>query len=331
MAAPSTEWKERVAPDEAERYARYARDLSELQAKKSETFGPGRALHRKAQLGAHGRFEVLADLPSHARHGLFRTPKTFDAWVRLSNGGADRAPDSKPDVRGFAIKVRGVTGSSALGGETSAQDFLLINHERFAFPTSDEFMGVVLAGARGPLALLGHFVKRYGLFAALGKLRTLKATFDKPFASFATEPFFSAAPIAVGPYAAKVRMRPSRSLGAVPNDGTKDYGAEMAGRLTKSALAFDVALQFFVDEERTPIEDASVLWREEVAPFVKVARLELPLQDPQSTEGRTLADTIEAATFDPWCALDAHRPLGDVMRARKVVYFDSQKGRGAVP
>jgi hypothetical protein len=126
-------------------------------------------------------------------------------------------------------------------------------------------------------------------------------------------------------------MRPSRSLGAVPGEGTKDYGAEMAGRLTKSLLAFDVALQFFVDEERTPIEDASVLWREDVAPFVKVARLELPMQDTQSTEGRALADTIEAATFDPWCALDAHRPLGDVMRARKVVYFDSQKGRGAVP
>ena len=27
--------------------------------------------------------------------------------------------------------------------------------------------------------------------------------------------------------------------------------------------------------------------------------------------------------------LAAHRPLGDVQRARKVVYFESQKGRGA--
>jgi hypothetical protein len=29
----------------------------------------------------------------------------------------------------------------------------------------------------------------------------------------------------------------------------------------------------------------------------------------------------------PWRALDQHRPLGDVMRARKVVYYESQKGR----
>ena len=41
------------------------------------------------------------------------------------------------------------------------------------------------------------------------------------------------------------------------------------------------------------------------------------------------AAEVEAAVFDPWQALAAHRPLGDVMRARKVVYFESQKGRGA--
>jgi len=33
--------------------------------------------------------------------------------------------------------------------------------------------------------------------------------------------------------------------------------------------------------------------------------------------------------FDPWQALMAHRPLGEVMRARKAVYFASQKERGA--
>jgi hypothetical protein len=40
-----------------------------------------------------------------------------------------------------------------------------------------------------------------------------------------------------------------------------------------------------------------------------------------------LAAAIEAAAFDPWSALMDHRPLGEVMRARKVVYFQSQQGR----
>lgn len=50
-------------------------------------------------------------------------------------------------------------------------------------------------------------------------------------------------------------------------------------------------------------------------------------QDERSPEGRELADAIEQAAFDPWKALAEHRPLGDVMRARKVVYFESQQGR----
>ena len=32
---------------------------------------------------------------------------------------------------------------------------------------------------------------------------------------------------------------------------------------------------------------------------------------------------------DPWEALLAHKPLGEVMRARKVAYGGSQKSRGA--
>jgi hypothetical protein len=39
---------------------------------------------------------------------------------------------------------------------------------------------------------------------------------------------------------------------------------------------------------------------------------------------------VEQATFDPWQALAAHRPLGAIMRARKHAYFASQKTRGAV-
>jgi hypothetical protein len=46
--------------------------------------------------------------------------------------------------------------------------------------------------------------------------------------------------------------------------------------------------------------------------------------------GQTFSAQAEKSVFDPWQALAAHRPLGDVQRARKVVYFESQKGRGAV-
>lgn len=64
-----------------------------------------------------------------------------------------------------------------------------------------------------------------------------------------------------------------------------------------------------------------------VVSLEKVARLTIAPQDDGSPAGRELAETIERAAFDPWRALEQRRPLGDVMRARKVVYYESQKGR----
>lgn len=326
MAAPSTHWKEVIAAGEAERHAGYVRDFEHIQAVKSAKYGKGRALHRKQQLGLHGTFEVLADLPEPARQGLFASAGRFEAWVRLSNGGTDRQADRKPDVRGFAIKVRGVSGPGALGsGPTESQDFLLINHSAFAFAGADEFVGLVKHMVKGPGALLGYLVSRYGFFGAMGLIKRFAKTFNAPFSGFATEAFHSAAPIACGPYAARVRLLPASDR--VKPGASVAWAADFLDRFEEGPLVFKLQLQFFVDEARTPIEDASVDWPEAVAPYVTVGVLTLAPQDPQAKEGRVLAATIEAAAFDPWSALMAHRPLGEVMRARKVVYYQSQAGR----
>ena len=326
MATPSTEWKERIAGDEAERHADYARDFEQIQALKSAKYGKGRALHRKQQMGLQGTFEVLPGLPEHARHGLFAQPATYQAWVRLSNGGPDRQADRKPDVRGFSIKVMGVSGPGALGsGPATSQDFLLINHPAFAFAGPDEFVGLVKNMVKGPGALFGYLVSRYGFLGALGMVKRFAKTFNAPFTGFATAPFHSAAPIACGPYAVRVRLLPASD--EVKPGAAADWAGNFRSYLDRGPLRFELQLQFFVDEARTPIEDASVDWPEEVAPYVTVGVLTLPVQDPLQEAGRELAAAIESAAFDPWSALMAHRPLGEVMRARKVVYYQSQTGR----
>lgn len=329
MANPSTGWKEIIAADEAGRHAGYARDFEQIQALKSAKFGKGRALHRKQQLGLQGSFEVLSDLPEHARQGLFARPATYTAWVRLSNGGTDVQADRKPDVRGFAIKVRGlgdIGGPGALGsGATESQDFLLINHSAFAFAGPDEFVGLVKNMTKGPGSLLGYLVSRYGFLGALALVKRFAKTFNAPFTGFATEHFHSAAPIACGPYAVRVRLLPAS--GDVKPGARADWAGNFRSYLDRGPLQFKLQLQFFVDETRTPIEDASVDWPQDVSPYVTVGVLTLPPQDAQSSEGEALAAAIESAAFDPWTALMDHRPLGEVMRARKVVYFQSQSGR----
>ena len=111
---PSTGWKEVVAPDEAQRFAGYARQFAELQARKSQKYGKGRGLHRKQLTAARGQLEVLGDLPAFAAQGLFVQPGSYEVRVRLSNGGMDTrytpstgwkevvAPDEAQRFAGYA-------------------------------------------------------------------------------------------------------------------------------------------------------------------------------------------------------------------------------------
>jgi hypothetical protein len=86
-----------------------------------------------------------------------------------------------------------------------------------------------------------------------------------------------------------------------------------------------------VDEGRTPIEDGSRDWSEADAPFVSVARLSLPRQEPASPRGRRIAAFVEKLSFDPWHAGVDFRPLGNMMRARSHAYRLSTAERGASP
>lgn len=325
--APSTAWQEKIAPDEEQRYAEHARQFALIQQRRSARWGPGRALHRKQLTAAHGTLEVLDGLPPFAKHGLFALPRDYDVWVRLSNGGLDRAADSAPDIRGFAIRVFSVEGDSALGnGPAKSQDFTLINQESFAFPGSDEFVSFVVAASQGNGSLLKYLLQRYGLLGGPARLLKMVKTVGRPFGGFATEPLFSAVPMANGPYAVRVRLVPASTNGTAEPGAKADWARDFSARLARGPLHWDLQLQYFASEDLTPIEDASVNWP---TPYTTVARLMLPRQDTASPAGVKLAEQVEAAVFDPWQALAEHRPLGDVQRARKVVYFESQKGRGA--
>lgn len=315
MAGPSTEWREQIDPGEDARFARQAEKIAAAHKLKSAKYGSGRFLHRKPVFAARGTFSVLPDLPAHARHGVFAQAKSYPAVVRLSNGGMEIQANSKPDIRGFAIKVEGVSGPSSLDGTTDHQDFLLVNQESFGARTSDEFVDVMAVLAKGQGALLWHLIRTHGLGGGLKRIKLLASALGKPFSGFATEKFDSLAPIAVGPYAARVGLIPINA----PAANRKDFEQDMRDRINAGPVTFTVALQFFTDEATTPIENPTVAWPKDKSPFVPVARLTLT----------SAADSVEALRFDPWGGLADHRPLGELMRSRKVSYYTSQKGRGA--
>jgi len=329
---PATDWNENVAPDEGPRFERLAETLRTLQRGRATHGRPARALHAKAHAGLAARFEVLPDLPEHARQGLFASAATYEAYVRFSNGSGARQSDRQLDVRGAAIKVVGVPGKKIIPGleDASTQDFLFIHAPASPFRTPEEFVGFVVA-TRSPALALPRLIARFGPLSAIRIARRVVRTFGPRARSISAQTYHGPAPIRFGPYAAKLALVPTTAPhdAGTPPASADHFAEDLARRLRDAPLDFEVRVQFFVDATPTPIEDASVAWREEDASSIAVGRVHLPAQDVHSTRGRKIAELVESMSFDPWHALEAHRPLGAVMRARNAAYRLSTQERGA--
>lgn len=335
MTTPATTWRETVPEGEAATFERYAEQLRELQrAKAKKAGGVMRGLHAKGQVGLEAELTVLPGLPEHARIGLFATPKTFRAFVRVSNGAGERQSDTRPDVRGLAVKVVGVDGRKLIPGmeDAKTQDFLAIRTPAIPFSNADDFLWLVFAAAT-PALLVPKLLLRFGPLRGIRLLRKLLAGMSAPMVSVATTAYYSALPIQFGPYAVHYAFVPHAKEGPGAKQGTtpEHVAEELAARLAKGAVVYDLRLQFFRDDQATPIEDASVEWKEADAPFVTVARLTLAQQDVATPRAKAVAAFVEKLSFDPWHALVELRPLGNMMRARNAAYRHSTQERGAAP
>jgi len=94
---------------------------------------PKRAIHAKSHGYLKGVFEIIDHGTPELRHGIFRSVKSFQALVRISNGNGPAGPDTDRIVSvGFAIKVLGVTDRKYLSAQTEdSQDFLFLNQPAY--------------------------------------------------------------------------------------------------------------------------------------------------------------------------------------------------------
>jgi len=195
------------------------------------------------------------------------------------------------------------------------------------FRTPEEFVAFVCATA-DPKGAIGRVFRELGFIRAIGLLAALAGTAKGKPRSAWDKTYFSAAPIAFGPYAARYAAFPVGEGGGGAAGTAPDYLAEgLRERVRTAPLEYELRAQFFTGDE-TPIEDSTRAWS---APFVPLARLVIDAQDASSAAGKRLHDHVERLSFDPWHALEAHRPLGVVMRARKHAYYASTQQRGAAP
>ena len=335
QASPSTAWKEVVEADEQALFEDLAREITARQKEvAAETGGPlRRGFHAKLHAGLIAEFEVLADLPEHARHGVFSAPRIFPALVRFSNGEPAPQPDKGHEPRGIAIKLIGVPGRKLLPGQENAvtQDFLATSHSvTSTVRNARQFLAFIRA-ERNRLTMIVTLARAVGAGEALRILKALISTVAlSKVRSMATEQFSGTAPIKLGPYAVKFTVRPAAGTPATTDRPLTDnfLRDELADRLRKADVVFDFLVQFYVDDTRTPIEDTSIAWD---APLLKVARMRIPSCDLDDVNTNALSEAVNRLSFSPWHATDDHRPLGNVMRARRVAYEASSVLRGHSP
>ncbi|MFO0762326.1 MAG: catalase family protein [Byssovorax sp.] len=330
--SPATDWSETIPEGEDAALLRLAETLRDLQRARAKGKKADRGLHAKSNLNVEAELTVLTDLPAHAQAGLFAKPGSYRAYVRFSNGGGKRQGDAKPDVRGVAIKVLGVPGKKLIPGmeDETTQDFLLIRSPSTPFANADDFVALVRA-VSNPLLALPRVIGHFGFGRGLALLKTLSAGLGEPMTTLASTRYFSAVPIKYGPYAVHVALTPHEPRALSEDRSENGLGDALARTLRERAVTYDVQVQFYVDRDKTPIEDASVEWKESDAPFVTVGRLTLTKQDVSSARGKALGAAIEELSFDPWHALEDHRPLGNMMRARNHAYRLSTAERKAAP
>ena len=327
---PSTEWQEHVADDETARFDKLAATLADLQKQRAEHHPMGRALHYKSHGGVLATFAVQPDLPTWAQVGIFAQPGTFPAYARFSSGAGAYQPDTEPDVRGFAVKLVGVPGEKIIHPDAKTQDFLTILSPAVPFATPEEFVGIVSAISGNKLLALPRLLGLFGLRlgSVLGKL---KAGLGTRVDTMAGPTFYSALPIRWGDYAVKYSFEPVAAPAGAKIDAADGYRADLQSHLRSRALTFDLRIQGFVDEAKTPIEDNTVEWLSQDAPWLTVGRLEIPAQTLSTDESEGLGAFIASLVFDTWHAPKEFRPLGAMQRARNHAYRDSSITRGAAP
>ncbi|MBV9960328.1 MAG: catalase family protein [Acidobacteria bacterium] len=318
-----------------------------------KTEGIGRVVrnaHAKGYGLARGEFEILSGLPSEYAQGIYAKPGRHEAMVRFSNGTNHVGGDQfLGPITGIGLKIFGIEGKTLLEDEPDSHtfDYALINHPVFFANTLAHYVFIQSLGASlglPPPANLTPEERQAELHRFLYNFVTGKGTL--PPEQWAWEElgaFLQLAPIkpvnlilstywtmgAVrhGDYVAKVRVAPVQSFADRVEQRALDltsaeqvFRPALVAELRKRPYEFDVQVQLSTDLTRMPVEKTTVLWPENLSPFVTVAKLRLPQQD---IGGDDNFERMDKTSMSPWRVTEEHRPLGSIMRARKEVYRQS--------
>lgn len=303
--------EEDLAPDEAALISEFIEFLEAASLRRNPT-GPILRFNQGRAAGCvEAEFTVRDDVPQHDRVGLFATPRTYHAFIRFGN--ASSTTDREKDVRGMSISLADVSGQNLTPGSTK-QDFLLNSHPVMVAPNTKEFLALLRAVEAGG-------IRRILYFASHPQLARIAMAARQHPTSHLDIAYWSTTPYLFGPgRAVKYIVKPcSDRKSTLPAELTDTYLRDaLRSHLEQEDACFDFMIQFQMDGCRMPIEDATVEWDEKESPYRPVGRIRIPRQ---RIDDAARVNACEQVAFNPWNCLDEHRPLGNMNRARKEIYW----------
>jgi hypothetical protein len=291
-----------------------------------------RDAHAKHHGCVKAEFQVAQDVPENLKVGVFKTEKTYPAWIRFSNGSGQIQADSARDGRGMAVKLMRVDGEKILESERfeKTQDFIMINNPDFFVRNAVdyvEFQQFVSAGKPFKYFFPGVDPRGWRLHELGPAIKTLSHKVKNPLSTR----YWSMTPYLLGnteiKYSVRPAVCPSGAKAVVDSDKTETPNflrENLARSLAASEACFDFLVQRRTDPRSMPIEDPTVNWSERKSVPVKVATIVIHKQSFATAEQMNFCENL---SYTPWHALPEHRPLGGINRARKVVYEGISKLR----
>ncbi len=299
-----------------------------------------RSVHAKAHGILRGTLTVAAGLPPDLAQGMFATPGDHAVVMRLSTNAGDILPDAISLPRGLALKVLDVDGERLPGAEGRTQNFVMVNGPVFQAKTADKFLGSLklLAGTtdklEGTKTVMSTVLR--GVSSALESIGIespkLQSLGGAPNIDPLGETYYSVTPFRYGDYIAKFQVAPV-SPGLTSLTKKKIDAADRLDAIRETVQSemrgidgvWELRVQLCRDLEAQPVEDPTVEWKEADSPFETVATIRVSRQD--SWEPAQVQAVDEEMRFSPWIGLAAHRPLGNINRARQTTYEHSAKFR----
>lgn len=303
-----------------------------------------RDAHAKNHGILRGELEIYDNLPEHLAQGLFKESRKYPVIIRFSTAPGMIEPDKKSSQRGMAIKIIGVEGEKFLAEDKDAltQDFLLVNYPIIPTGTVKDYLDQqkkveeyintpeLFQSVQGAMLVAGRKIKNF-----IGK-EDDPNHFSIPGSHILGDRYFSMAAIRYGDYVAKISIAPKSENVAslhgkdMDEDLIKNEPESFLTTIVKNffenqTAVYELSAQLCTDIEKMPVEDGSVQWMEEDSPFQGIASLTIHPQNTFSPARRVYGDDV--LSFNPFHCLPEHRPLGNIMRVRKLAYETSSKYR----